>query len=164
MTERKEITKTLSLSLEKHINPYNDPRVYMAREVTFDYATSHAVRVDYIQFKPLNNTVSGIEKGDFFCFEVKSSVDDFHSKNGHNFLGDYNYYVMPEEVYEQIKAEIPLGYDRYFYHADHHYPDWRKSVPYLSSYYESIDNSNVIGTFDYSSGYGTKIVCKSKIG
>ena len=108
MTERKEITKTLSLSLEKHINPYNDPRVYMAREVTFDYATSHAVRVDYMQFKPLNNTVSGIEKGDFFCFEVKSSVDDFHSKNGHNFLGDYNYYVMPEEVYEQIKAEIDV--------------------------------------------------------
>lgn len=33
MTERKEITKTLSLSLEKHINPYNDPRVYMARDV-----------------------------------------------------------------------------------------------------------------------------------
>lgn len=27
--------------------------------------------------------------------------------NGHNFLGDYNYYVMPKEVYEQIKKEIP---------------------------------------------------------
>ena len=40
-------------------------------------------------------------------YEVKSSVEDFHSKNGHNFLGDYNYYVMPEEVYEQIKKEIP---------------------------------------------------------
>lgn len=43
----------------------------------------------------------------FYCYEVKSSVEDFHSKNGHNFLGDYNYYVMPEEVYEQIKKEIP---------------------------------------------------------
>ena len=46
-------------------------------------------------------------KGDFYCYEVKSSVEDFYSKNGHNFLGDYNYYVMPEEVYEQIKKEIP---------------------------------------------------------
>ena len=98
MIERRETTRILSLSLEKHITPYNDTRIYMASEVTFDYATSHAVRVDYIQFKPLNNTVSGIEKGDFYCFEVKSSVEDFHSKNGHNFLGDYNYYVMPEEV------------------------------------------------------------------
>lgn len=71
------------------------------------YATTNAVRVDFMKFKPVNNTVSGIEKGDFYCYEVKSSVEDFHSKNGHNFLGDYNYYVMPEEVYEQIKKEIP---------------------------------------------------------
>lgn len=75
--------------------------------MTFDYATTNAVRVDFMKFKPVNNTVSGIEKGDFYCYEVKSSVDDFHSKNGHNFLGDYNYYVMPEEVYEQVKKEIP---------------------------------------------------------
>lgn len=60
-----------------------------------------------MQFKPVNNTVSGIEKGDFYCYEVKSSVEDFHSKNGHNFLGDYNYYVMPEEVYAAISHEIP---------------------------------------------------------
>lgn len=124
MTERKEITKVLSLSLEKHINPYNDPRVYMAREVTFDYATSHAVRVDYMQFKPLNNTISGIEKGDFYCFEIKSSVEDFHSKNGHNFFGDYNYYVMPEEVYEQVKTEIPYGVGVYVPDRLHHGKDW----------------------------------------
>ena len=124
MTERKEITKALSLSLEKHINPYNDPRVYMAREVTFDYATSHAVRVDYMQFKPLNNTVSGIEKGDFFCFEIKSSVEDFRSKNGHNFLGDYNYYVMPEEVYEQVKTELPYGVGVYVPDHLHYGKEW----------------------------------------
>lgn len=46
-------------------------------------------------------------QGKYEGYEVKSSVEDFHSKNGHNFLGDYNYYVMPEEVYEQIKKEIP---------------------------------------------------------
>lgn len=124
MTERRKITKALSLSLEKHINPYNDQRVYMAREVTFDYATSHAIRVDYMQFRPLNNTVSGIEKGDFYCFEIKSSVEDFRSKNGHNFLGDYNYYVMPEEVYEQVKSEIPYGVGVYVPDRLHHGKDW----------------------------------------
>lgn len=107
MSGRPEITKMLSLSLRKHINPHNDPIIYMASEVTFDYATSKAVRVDFMKFKPVNNTVSGIEKGDFYCYEVKSSVDDFHSKNGHNFIGDFNYYVMPEEVYEKVKSEIP---------------------------------------------------------
>lgn len=107
MSERTEITKMLSLSIQKRINPDNDPRIYWAKEVTFDYSTGHAVRVDFMKFKPVNNTVSGIEKGDFWCYEVKSSVEDFHSKNGHNFLGDYNFYVMPEEVYKKVKDEIP---------------------------------------------------------
>lgn len=104
---RSEITAMLSDAVQKHINPHNDTRIYWAREVTFDYATQNAVRVDFMQFKPVNNTVSGIEKGDFYCYEVKSSVEDFHSKNGHNFIGDFNYYVMPEEVFEKVKNEIP---------------------------------------------------------
>lgn len=104
---RPETTKMLSLSVEHYLNPNHDPRVYWAKEVTFDYATANKVRVDYMLFSPKNNTVSGIEKGDFYCYEVKSSIDDFHSKNGHNFIGDYNYYVMPEEVYEATSKEIP---------------------------------------------------------
>lgn len=97
----------LSLSLEKHIDPLGDSRIYWAREVTFDYGAAHPIRVDYMRFKPVNNTVSGIEKGDFYCYEIKSSVEDFNSKHGHNFIGEYNYYVMPEEVYEIVKDNIP---------------------------------------------------------
>lgn len=104
---RRETTKSLSEMTERLINPHNDPRIYWAREVTFDYSTDHAVRVDYMKYKPVNNTVSGIEKGDFYCYEVKSSIEDFHSKNGHNFIGDFNYYVMPHEVYMSISREIP---------------------------------------------------------
>lgn len=107
MSNRREITRMLSLSLEKYIDLKNDPRVYWAREVTFDYSTDHAVRVDYMQFKPLNNTVSGIEKGDFYCYEIKSSVEDFRSGHGLNFIGDYNYLVMPQEVYFAVSEEIP---------------------------------------------------------
>ena len=104
---RSEITKQLSRSLERYINPNGDTRIYWAREVTFDYATGHAIRVDYMRFKPANNTVSGIEKGDFYCYEVKSSVEDFRSGHGLNFIGDYNYLVMPEEVYVAVSNEIP---------------------------------------------------------
>ena len=107
MNSRVNITELLSTSIQKHISPHNDPRVYWAREVTFNYGTSDAVRVDYMQFKPVNNTVSGIEKGDFYCYEVKSSLEDFRSENGHNFLGDFNYYIMPEDVYNKVKGEIP---------------------------------------------------------
>ena len=58
-------------------------------------------------YKPVNNTVSGIEKGDFYCYEVKSSVEDFRSGHGLNFLGDYNYLVMPEKIYATISLEVP---------------------------------------------------------
>lgn len=105
---RPEITKMLSQRLEKYIDLHNDPRIYWAKEVTFDYATDHSIRVDYMRFKPVNNSVGGIEKGDFYCYEIKSSVEDFHSKNGHNFIGDLNYYIMTEELYNSVKREIPF--------------------------------------------------------
>ncbi|MBQ9551393.1 MAG: hypothetical protein IJU96_01370, partial [Clostridia bacterium] len=107
MSSRPEITADLTAMLRKYLNPHNDTRVYIAREVTFDYYSMHPIRVDYMRFKPLNNTVSGIEHGDFYCYEVKSSIADFHSKNGHNFIGDFNYYVMQENVFEAVKPEIP---------------------------------------------------------
>lgn len=106
---RTNTTQKLSCLTEKYINPRNDPRIYWAKEVTFDYGTTHQVRVDYMKFKPKNNTVSGIEKGDFYCYEVKSCVADFNSKNGHNFLGDFNYYVMPRKLFEQVKDKIPYN-------------------------------------------------------
>lgn len=106
---RPETTKWLSELLEAHIDPKNDPRVYWAKEVTFDYGSIAPVRVDYMQFKPVNNSVSGIEKGDVYCYEIKSSVEDFHSKNGHNLIGDFNYYVMPYEVYEKVNLELPYN-------------------------------------------------------
>lgn len=104
---RSTTTELLSRLLEKYIDPNNDPRIYWAKEVTFDYASLNAVRVDYMRFRPINNSVSGIEKGDVYCYEVKSSVADFRSKNGHNLIGDYNYYVMPEDVYESVKMAVP---------------------------------------------------------
>lgn len=124
MESRSEITEMLSLSIQRHIDPHGDSRIYWAREVTFDYATSNAVRVDYMMFKPVNNTVSGIEKGDFYCYEVKSSVEDFHSKNGHNFLGDYNYYVMPEDVYDKVKGEIPYKIGVYVPEKKNYRGEW----------------------------------------
>lgn len=104
---RPEVTKFLSDLTEKHICPNKaDTRIYWAKEVSFDYGTENAIRVDYMKFKPVNNTVSGIEKGDFYCYEIKSSIEDFNSKHGHNFIGDYNYYVMPEDVYKTVETKI----------------------------------------------------------
>ncbi len=40
---------------------------------------------------------------EIICYEIKVTELDFKSKNGHNFSGDYNYYVMPVELYEKLK-------------------------------------------------------------
>ena len=48
-------------------------------------------------------------KGIWRCYEIKISKSDFHSKNHNTFVGNYNYYVLTNELYEQIKDEIPDG-------------------------------------------------------
>lgn len=50
------------------------------------------------------------------CFEIKVSRADFHSPNGHNFIGNLNYYVMPYELYKQVKDEIPENIGCITYH------------------------------------------------
>lgn len=51
--------------------------------------------------------MSADTKGIIRCYEIKVTESDFHSKNGHNFVGNCNYYVMPKELWEQVKDEIP---------------------------------------------------------
>lgn len=36
------------------------------------------------------------------CFEIKISKSDFKSKNGHNFVGNRNYYVIPKELFPKV--------------------------------------------------------------
>ncbi len=43
------------------------------------------------------------------CFEVKITVEDFHSKHGHNFHGHHNYYVVPKDLTTKIQDEVPEG-------------------------------------------------------
>ena len=41
------------------------------------------------------------------CYEIKISVSDFKSPNGHNFHGNKNYYVVPHDIYDKIKDLVP---------------------------------------------------------
>jgi hypothetical protein len=55
-------------------------------------------RVDYLTYDT---------KGIFRCYEIKVTKADFHSKASKTFVGHLNYYVMPEELYNEVKDEIP---------------------------------------------------------
>lgn len=50
------------------------------------------------------------------CFEVKITLSDFRSKNGHNFHGNENYYCVPKELAPKIANEVPedVGILAYF--------------------------------------------------
>lgn len=45
------------------------------------------------------------------CFEIKQSLNDFHSKNKLSFFGNKNYFVMPYELYDKVKMEIYENYN-----------------------------------------------------
>lgn len=41
------------------------------------------------------------------CYEIKTSLKDFKNKQKHNFYGHHNYYVVPEELVNEIQDLIP---------------------------------------------------------
>ncbi len=81
---------------------------YWAKEVTMDYSSSDVRRVDFMQFKPQHQrSLSGLEKGVFTCYEIKSCKADFKSGFGVNFVGEKNYLVMPMKTYKEVINDIP---------------------------------------------------------
>lgn len=87
----------LTLELETEIwKATNKQGVFSCFEVTIGWYGQE--RVDYLTYDT---------KGIFRCYEIKVSKSDFHSKAHITFIGHYNYYVMPLELYEQVKDEIP---------------------------------------------------------
>ena len=49
----------------------------------------------------------GIKNNNIYVVEFKTSLSDFKSKNGHNFLGNINYYAMTEDLYYLVNDMIP---------------------------------------------------------
>ncbi len=103
---RKDTTKFLGELLIR--DKFSGMSKYWASEVTLDYGTKDVKRVDFMQFVPVNQySISGLEKGVFCCYEVKSCKADFNSGFGKNFIAEKNYFVMPMELYKEVVNEIP---------------------------------------------------------
>lgn len=86
-------TKDLEKLLTKHFNNRNDFYVF---ECTLGWYGSEIV--DCVMYNC---------QREIYCYEIKQSVQDFHSKNKLSFFGNKNYFVMPYELYEKVKYEIP---------------------------------------------------------
>lgn len=103
---RKETTKFLGELLIR--DKLSEIGKYWSSEVSIDFGTTNVKRIDFLQFIPENQVhVSGIEKGIFICYEIKSCKNDFNSGFGRNFIGEKNYFVMSMGLYKEIIQEIP---------------------------------------------------------
>jgi len=87
----------LTIKLEREIwRATHKQGVFGCFEVTIGWFGHE--RVDYMTYDT---------KGIWRCFEIKVSKSDFYSKSKHTFVGNFNYFVMPKELFEQVKRDIP---------------------------------------------------------
>ena len=100
-------TKELRSALYNYLSKQG---IYVCHEVEIPIIVEHYEktgvlhgRVDMLTYEKHYKA----NKATIRCYELKISKEDFHSIHGHNFIGNYNYYVMPEELYLKVKNEIP---------------------------------------------------------
>ena len=122
---------------------------HWASEVSIDPWGREAKRVDYMQFSPADQcSISGIEKGIFTCYEVKSCKEDVYSGNGLNFLGEKNYIVTTRECYNDILPDLRSGkFARHMHEQfpeSSHYFGVMVAVPYLAELTDEIENPTPI--------------------
>lgn len=60
------------------------------------WASIECERVDFMTYDT---------KGDFRCYEIKVSKSDFNSTAKKSFVGHYNYYVMPQALYDDLGGQ-----------------------------------------------------------
>ena len=87
-----ETTKKLEFLLA---NKFNDRSEFYVFECTYGWFGKEIV--DCIMYNC---------EREVYCYEIKQSVQDFHSKNKLSFFGNKNYFVMPHDLYEKVKKEI----------------------------------------------------------
>jgi hypothetical protein len=51
--------------------------------------------------------IAAIKGDEITCVEIKVSLADFKSPNGHNLCGHKNYYAVPNELISQIELLVP---------------------------------------------------------
>ena len=120
----------LTLQIEKKlIQRFMGTATRYALEVSMSIHTSKGFEYGIVDFVTAN-----IQGGKFpnkipyiTNYEIKISVNDFKSDNGHNFYGDENYYVVSEEVWEYLQQNnVAYGIGVYLYKNEKLY---KKRVP-----------------------------------
>lgn len=62
------------------------------------------------------------------CFEIKISYEDFKSNAAKTFIGDYNYYLIPDTLLEKVDKEIPSYIGIYVYQTTEPKYRWQNRI------------------------------------
>lgn len=88
---------TLTEKMEQAlVNKVSGSSVFGCFEVTIGKLGKE--RVDYLTYDT---------QGNWTCYEIKSSKEDFYSGCIISFVGTYNCYVMPRTLYYEVQKDIP---------------------------------------------------------
>ena len=69
------------------------------------------------------------------CFEIKTSYNDFKSSASKTFIGNYNYYLVPDTLLNKIQGEVPKEIGIYVYNTEER--NWRRWEHRISCYKKS---------------------------
>ena len=84
-----------------------------ALRFAFEVPISNGKDFGYVDFITTEIDFKNFSIPKISCYEIKISVSDFKSVNGHNLYGDFNWYVVTEEVYEWLIKEENMGHLEY---------------------------------------------------
>ena len=76
-------------------------------EVSIGFNDSYRGAVERVDFIVYNT------KGEVYCYEIKVSKSDFNSAAKKTFIGDFNYYVMPKTLYDELSSDKAFRWSLY---------------------------------------------------
>ena len=62
------------------------------------------------------------------CFEIKVSLSDFKSNCAKTFIGNYNYYILPNTLIPQVENLIPKDIGIYSYNVEQPQYRWQHRI------------------------------------
>lgn len=96
---KSETTQQLEQAIINHAREHKDNEL-VCHEVSVSKDTQGSKHkfVDALRYNRHTN--------EFTCYEIKISKEDFASDNGHNFVGDLNYYVIPSDLNDFVTRKV----------------------------------------------------------
>jgi hypothetical protein len=101
-----ELTRTIEKKLAQRF-------INTAERFAFEVSIGDGTTGGFVDFITAKLDWTNFQLPIITCYEIKVSISDFKSENGHNLYGDFNYYVTTPEVYDWLKEKNNMEHLNY---------------------------------------------------